>query len=563
MSQWLLAAEADKIQDFLFRASKLREVVGGSQLLTRFCQEGAEALFKKKGYTEAQIRERLITANGGGFRLSFDDEEQARSFGADLAELYRLSVNGSLTVAEPVAYVDFPTASEMANQALRRAKQTRPGRQTPQRLPYSAICVSCGITLAQDYAPERLKGDSDTASNPSNYVCMACLTKRIERDTPREGQFLPNFEREVKTVSGTPTLTDQKKWISTPEEIESFDRRGYVAYLLADGNGMGKLFGQCQNPQQMKRFSNALEQTVRAALAEPTVKLMKQKGSEAAKTAGLIPVLPLILGGDDLFALLPAPWALDFARRFCLEYETKMQQMLARDDINLKPEQPPTIAAAVVICKSHYPYQLAHQVGESLLKAAKQTAKVAAIQTGMVSSLINFTVIQGSQLNPDNENSPNFRPSLAPYWAQDNISEEMSRWAVPISTILNARSDLIHLPTRRRARLRELFHQDRPQRENDVEPWMRELSYLLNRIGREAPPESDEEESREIPLRKRVEYWLEQLGAKIQAGKDNYWRQKTYLDGSIQIGQGHGLPDMLDAWDYTYNLDKTMSDYQP
>lgn len=36
MARYLLAAEADQIQDFIFRASHLREVVGGSQLMTRF-----------------------------------------------------------------------------------------------------------------------------------------------------------------------------------------------------------------------------------------------------------------------------------------------------------------------------------------------------------------------------------------------------------------------------------------------------------------------------------------------------------------------------------------------
>ena len=41
---YLLAAEADKIQDLLFRSARLREVAGGSQLLTRFCDETPSAL---------------------------------------------------------------------------------------------------------------------------------------------------------------------------------------------------------------------------------------------------------------------------------------------------------------------------------------------------------------------------------------------------------------------------------------------------------------------------------------------------------------------------------------
>ena len=40
---YLLAAEADKIQDLIFRSSRLREVVGASQLLTRFCRRSRTA----------------------------------------------------------------------------------------------------------------------------------------------------------------------------------------------------------------------------------------------------------------------------------------------------------------------------------------------------------------------------------------------------------------------------------------------------------------------------------------------------------------------------------------
>ena len=47
MPRYLLAAEADKIQDFIFRAAKLREVGGPSRLLARFCVEGVNALIKE------------------------------------------------------------------------------------------------------------------------------------------------------------------------------------------------------------------------------------------------------------------------------------------------------------------------------------------------------------------------------------------------------------------------------------------------------------------------------------------------------------------------------------
>ena len=61
-TRYLLAAEADKIQDFIFRASHLREVVGGSQLLTRFCGEVPERLLSRYGN---DAKENVVINSGG------------------------------------------------------------------------------------------------------------------------------------------------------------------------------------------------------------------------------------------------------------------------------------------------------------------------------------------------------------------------------------------------------------------------------------------------------------------------------------------------------------------
>ena len=107
MKRYLLAAEADKIQDLLFRSAHLREVVGGSQLLTRFCREVPAKL--------GIPADNVLISDGGSFRLLFDTEEQARAFGDELAEVYRRATGGTLTVAEPVRVNgDFSAAAEQA-----------------------------------------------------------------------------------------------------------------------------------------------------------------------------------------------------------------------------------------------------------------------------------------------------------------------------------------------------------------------------------------------------------------------------------------------------------------
>ncbi|GIV79007.1 MAG: hypothetical protein KatS3mg050_3401 [Litorilinea sp.] len=70
---YLLAAEADKIQDFIFRSSRLREVVGASQLLTRFCRSVEETLAK-------DYNAQVVVNDGGSFRVIFETKDQAVAF---------------------------------------------------------------------------------------------------------------------------------------------------------------------------------------------------------------------------------------------------------------------------------------------------------------------------------------------------------------------------------------------------------------------------------------------------------------------------------------------------
>lgn len=538
MTRYLLAAEADKIQDFLFRSARLREVVGGSQLLTRFCQEAAEALMRKHQLPLTDI----VTSDGGGFRILFDDCREAETFGAELAEVYRLAVDGSLTVAEPAPYDgNFQKASKDADEKLRLAKQRRLRHEVPRQLPYIAVCASCGVAAAQAYKPV-LHEDQPISEvdNPASYVCYSCRVKRAERQHGG-GQFLDAFEKAVQAASGA---QEALPWLDEPEDMARFDARRYVAYLVADGNNMGKLFGQCTSPAQMTHLSQRLTQTIRTSLAAPVAEIMRQ--SQEHDTKGKLPALPLILGGDDVFVLLPAPWAMDVARRFCLNYERAMNDVLR--DLCLQPEQPPTMTAAVVICKSSYPYRLAHQRGDALVQEAKRLSKAVALYDGVTRSMVHFAIVVGNRLVDRDEDAKLYRPSLAPYWAQDDgLSAEA--WAIPLTRLLEGRYALRHLPARRRASLRTLLHpvalpNAQPQ---SLDAWNKQLEALLARVGRESGN------------RVALEQVLVALG-QTRAELQGYWRRLRRLS---QHHMAHGLLDLLEAWDFAYALDKDRKEYVP
>lgn len=546
--KYLLAAEADKIQEFIFRSSSLREVVGASQLLLELCQTGIQDLMHQHGGQE-------VVNDGGSFRVLFEDADadaayqKAERFGADLAELYRLLVDGTLSVAEPVQMNgDFRAANTEADAVLRQAKQHRCGAVAVAHMPYVAFCASCGVALASKHGTL----PKEPANRRRRYLCDACRIKAQARWDTRL-PLLRNFRNKV--VQHTPNL-DEFDWPQDADDVARYDlrQRNYVAYLVADGNGMGSIFSTCDR-DQIQKLSKHLTDTVETSLAAPTGQVMgKLPWQHNKDRQTIVPVLPLIIGGDDLFALLPAPYALDFARRFCLAYEQHVGALVKGV---LGPDAPrPTVAAAVVICKRKYPYTLAHRRAEALLAHAKRQCKLLAAETGERLSAVNFEVILGNRLaseddQPD-ERKRAVQTSLRPYWVanDDNPLSEDDVYGVDLCQLTAQRLHLKDVPNTRLAELRRRFETlpndiEVINGDEKLEQWTRELTPLLKRSGKQASS--------------RLDKALTNLGQPATGQHHHHWRELE-RDGSTSLA--NGMLDLLAAWDFALDLDHTPDEYE-
>ena len=575
MIRWILAAEADKIQDLVFRSAHLREVVGGSQLLTRFCREGTPQLLAYQRGLSVQavqiertcdeITQQLLTsptdqlagaaptdilvADGGSFSILFDTEDDACNFGRMLAQLYWKVTGSTLTVAAPVQWSgkpkDFKAANKHARQELTQAKREGRDAIAVAHLPYAAFCASCGVALARTH--EQLH-----ELEQANYLCASCRTKADERDNEGIGFLFDFKEAVVGKAAGKCRCPSE-----ADELAQGWDPRNYVAYLIADGNSMGDVFDECSSPGILHYLSESLTCVLRASLAQPTRQLMDRAHESKRRR---VPALPLILGGDDVFVLLPAPYALDFARRFCLEYERRMGVVL--EALGLKKIRP-TMAAAVVICKSKYPHTLVHRHGQALLKEAKRLSKaVAAMSSDSPAlSIVHFDVILGSRIaKVAGQARAEFRASLRPYWVMgDENGDEKKREAreeellslqvgLPLSWLIEERCQLRTLPARRMAQLRTLYAPNQLPTKKDASlgRWQARLEQMISRVAR-SQKQAD-----------RLRATLARLGGQ----ELGYWYYANRPDPEQVTFLGHGLPDLLEVWDFSLNLDKDRSQYE-
>jgi hypothetical protein len=571
---FLLAAEADRIQDLIFRSSRLREVVGGSQLLSNFCEDVPELLQGKLGIEGMTP----VTRGGGSFRLTFGTAEDAHRFGAALAEAYSRATGATLTVAGPVEVADdtkeeWRAANDAVGRQLRRAKQEGVPVASAH-LPFIAYCESCGVGLAEAHGarPGEMQG---------RYLCASCRAKAGERTEKGPSEFLGPFYDAVKTAWGK-GAPSQVKWSLDADAVGAYDPRGYVAYIVADGDSMGQVFRMCDR-QQAAALSKEMEKALRETLAEPTGYFMCKT---AKRGDTRVPVLPLIMGGDDLFALVPAPYALDIARRLCRRFQQRMTHFVREQEIE-DHESPGgkleiTMTAVVVLCKANYPYYLAHDIGERRLSEAKRVVKALAASDWMGDgqphrlSAVDFEVVLGSQVEPVSYTGEQ-RPTLRPYWVtsggdrdgekaeeRQKTAEALRRggWGLPVQALLDQRIALNEVPSRRLSRLRELL--DRVSTAGDdaatYRQWDEELERLMARVERDWVDDkkhslhtAQEAEDGRHPLRAA----LEALGG---SAPGEWYDVRRESDAAPW--RGHGMMDLLRAWDWTRDLDHDPVEYE-
>jgi len=172
------------------------------------------------------------------------------------------------------------------------------------------------------------------------------------------------------------------------EDLDQLPEVDWQAVVHADGNGLGAIFlgfhDACDGAVSadgyiatLRLFSYALDRAVVRAAKIAVSKLVTQRNGK-----DIVPFLPLVLGGDDLTAIVDGQQAIAFTVNFIQAYE---QGMAADDDIKTiagryfknrgETETKLTVCAGIAIVKPGYPFLAAYDLASELIKSAK-TVKV-------------------------------------------------------------------------------------------------------------------------------------------------------------------------------------------
>jgi len=204
-----------------------------------------------------------------------------------------------------------------------------------------------------------------------------------------------NLKSDWKKVICTPIIKDDGKANEEWEKLLPKDfgtigsfSNGYVGFIYADGNRMGERLSGFKKPDEYRNFSDKVKDGIQEAIFNA---LAKNLGKDMKQTQEHIPFEILLLGGDDLMAVVPANRAIEIARDFCEEFK-------CQTDVS--------ICAGVLITHANYPIYRMMDHAEYLLKSAKELSYkkyreakgVCELNNDLEVNAIDFMVLKGALL---------------------------------------------------------------------------------------------------------------------------------------------------------------------
>jgi len=402
----LLAADTDRTLDYVFESAKLPEIRGASTILDDLNREESPDLIDRLDDSASEIYV------GGGGLLYDVDADKAPQIQEELEALYPQETNVATTTCVyrvlprpanegvPQAPLDTEELSGFGRQRfehadkdldcfgawvrllghdLRRRKKEKNRLPFVEAMPYAKRCRSCRTRPAEGIYPHY---------EEERPLCPACVKKkRNNQRSPwrdafqkRLREWYPELAEDyfAKAEGGNVFMPRDIKVIARACRPRNPNKRGYVAFIYADGDGVGAFVESRRTREEYERVSKIIEEaTWRAvtfalgsnlAVERLENPLGEQPPEEDVKPRPTQPFEIITVGGDDVMLIAPAHAALPIARSMAGEFTRFLDEK----------ENVPTLSLSVglVIAPMHMPVRLMRDFALDLLKkGAKRRAR--------------------------------------------------------------------------------------------------------------------------------------------------------------------------------------------
>lgn len=336
--------ELSRVQTWLFAVPRLRAMVGANTLL-------GEAL-------RVRLPE-LARGTGHGWKLSSRDRDHP---GADPCDPLRDADDPARDARDGIvsrdgghfeAEFEFGAESfvEAAANVLRKELQGLQFRVSINGTPHDKSRVHLSTELPV-FAPCEWTGHGLASA----IIEQGNERPAVSRDVYNRHRAAVRAEkRDARDTVSLLSATTKLKELRSPNDLKSLVGDGYLALIHADGNSVGSALARDATAVDRARFFHRNRVLLRRAV---------QTAIDAhCPEDGTAPLIPLMLGGDDLLLVARAAIALPFVVTLCAALEALQQ---GSKDFKL------TLGVGVVIAKHTIPVHRLHEVAEQLASSAKR-----------------------------------------------------------------------------------------------------------------------------------------------------------------------------------------------
>lgn len=336
--------EFQRVQTWLFAVPHLRAMVGANSLLGGALRVALPKLAREtgRGWTLAPSYETYPAADPNDPLKDHDDptvDAKAGILSRDGGHFEAQFTSGAEVFADAAGQL---LRSSLPGLRLRISIDDEPRTKSQvhlsTELPVLAPCEWTGRGLASAIVKQ---GDEHPA------VSLDVAQRHEAARRTEDGTAVD--------VASLLSVTTKLKKLKRPQELKELVGNGYLALIHADGNGVGRGLGE------------GAANSVRAAFFHRNRVLLRRATKAAIDThcpdTGRAPLIPLMIGGDDLLLVARAEIALPFVVTLCAELET-----LQKDSNGFEL----TLGVGVVFAKHTIPIHRLHEVAEQLAASAKR-----------------------------------------------------------------------------------------------------------------------------------------------------------------------------------------------
>ena len=411
--QYLLLLDTDKIKDYVFGSSKLKEIRGASMLLEHLNTIQTKNMILNyfnmtEKDEESNEKFRIVYLDGGSGKVEFSTEEDAVRCGELVAELYK-KYTGSASISWEVVKINHQFYYQSVAQGefyLRLKKQKGKNLGQLNHLGVVHRCSHSGYEMVENlnqefYSIQNVERTYEKVSPKKDFAKIgpsSIVKQTFYENNQHNDQGLRKIIKEAYDSSF--------EWPRQLSVIGQAAGNGDIGLLYFDGNSMNKVLKNLKTAEEYQSFSDNLKSSIQESIKDTITAIFPDESlpqlvnsdedEEASQKVTVLPLELILTAGDDIIMVVPSTKAMDFTATFLEKFSEKTKAKgIGQEGL--------TMSAGVAIAKSSFPIKYLVPLAEQLLRSAKKKnyeLKQQGVTDPKELSTIDYMVVSMSS-NPD------------------------------------------------------------------------------------------------------------------------------------------------------------------